>query len=73
MVPASEAEQLHACANWNANKAAAVYNRAMREKNNDLVASLLRDYRRLIRNCDDCRRRAWLLEHRMKKKVKDAA
>lgn len=55
---------LHAAADWNANKAAALFRQHHFEKNTFRAEQMLSDYVRLTRNADHIRRQAWVLEHR---------
>lgn len=58
------ADQYHACANWNHDRACAIFRQHHFEKNNERQAGMLRDYRRLTQNGDHCRRMAFLLSRK---------
>ena len=66
MIPS--AASLNAVADWNHNRACAIFRQHQFEKNHDEQQRMLRDYRRLTHNGDACRRMAWLLERQGKGK-----
>ena len=55
------ADMLEACANWNHDRACALFRQHHFEKNNERQRAMLRDYKRLTQNGDRCRRQAFLL------------
>lgn len=51
---------------WNYDKATALYRQSAFVNNHDRQQAMLKDYTRLARNGDHCRREVWKAEHSRK-------